>query len=239
MDQAFKTEAIVLTKRNWREQDLLFSFFTKDYGKVEVVVAGARKIKSKLVGPLSSLGICEIVFVKGKVVNKITHAYLVERWELKTVEEYYTLSAIKEIMVKSLPLGVPSALLWEVWQWFQVEVNKNNDVNFNKLLINLFIIKILFVLGYDFKTDMCVKCGQEIKQVRRFSFNDKGFVCKNCHGGEMNISQKCFLITKKIQKEYLLQQISLDKTSNNELFVFLKKYLRYFLEAEVKSLELL
>ena len=239
MDKAFKTEAIVLTKRNWREQDLLFSFFTKEYGKVEAVVVGARKIKSKLVGPLSSLGICEIVFVKGKAVNKITHAYIVDRWELKTVEEYYALSAIKEIVVKFLPLGVPSFLLWEVLQWFHSEVNKSNDVNVNKLLVNLFIIKVLFVLGYDFKTDFCVQCGQELKQVRRFSFSNKGFVCSNCRGGEINVSQRCFEITKKIQHEDLLQCISLGKNSNNELFLFLKRYLRYYLEAEVKSLELL
>mgnify|MGYP003994390945 CR=1 FL=1 len=71
MEKTFKTKAIVLQKKNWRENDLLFSLYTKDFGRVEAVAVGARRVKSKLVGHLSGLGQVEVMFARGKRFNKV------------------------------------------------------------------------------------------------------------------------------------------------------------------------
>ncbi|KKQ79564.1 MAG: repair protein RecO protein [Parcubacteria group bacterium GW2011_GWC2_38_7] len=239
MDKAFKTEAIVLTKKNWRENDLLFSFYTETFGKIEAVVTGARRSKSKLVGPLSSVGLLEIIFVKGRVQNKVTHTYLLSAWPFKTVEEFYFITAVREIITRFVQVGVPSKPLWKLLKWFSEKLTQSESNETKKLLLNIFMIRSLQLLGYDLKTDACVQCEQTINSVHRFSFNNKGFVCSNCHGGEMNISQIVFDNIKKIQDQDFIKKIILNKSANKELFVFLKKYLQYFLEREVKSLSLI
>ncbi|KKR08549.1 MAG: repair protein RecO protein [Parcubacteria group bacterium GW2011_GWC2_39_14] len=239
MDKAFKTEAIVLTKKNWRENDLLFSFYTKDFGKIEAVVTGARRSKSKLIGPLSSVGLIEILFVKGKVQNKITHTYLLSPWPFKTLEEFHFLLAVREIIARFVQVGVPSKPLWQLLKWFSEKLVASENNETKRLLLNIFMIRSLQILGYDLKTDNCVQCELPINSVRRFSFNHKGFVCTKCHGGDMNTSQKMFETIKKIQNQDFIKELSIDKSSNKELFIFLKKYLQYFLEREVRSLSLI
>lgn len=239
MDKAFKTEAIVLTKKNWRENDLLFSFYTRDFGKIDAVATGARKVLSKLVGPLSSVGLVEILFIKGKTQNKITHTYLLSSWTFKTIDEFYFLASVREILMRFIQPGVPSKTMWQLFMWFSEKLTQAKDRETKRLLLNVFMIRSLRILGYDLKTDVCVQCSEIIKNVRRFSFHHKGFVCTNCHGGEMDVSQKVFEIIKKIQNQDFIKELSLDKTSNKELFLFLKKYLQYFLEREVHCLSLI
>jgi len=239
MDKAFKTEAMVLTKRNWRENDLLFSFYTKDFGKIEAVVTGARKSTSKLVGPLSSLGVVEIIFVKGKIQNKITHTYLLQTWPVTSLETHYCLSVVREIMTRFVQPDVISKSLWKLFVWFIPSLSSQTDKESQRLLLNIFLIRFLKILGYDFKTDECVQCQKEIEEAKRYSFHHKGFICVNCSGGEMKVSQKVFLTIKKIQEQTYIKEIVLDKISNKELFSFLRKYLQYFLEREVRSLSLI
>ena len=64
MEKLQKTKAIVLSTKEWREDDLLFSFLTEDFGRIQAIATGSKKITSKLVGHLSTPGIVELIFVK-------------------------------------------------------------------------------------------------------------------------------------------------------------------------------
>ena len=46
----FRTQAIVLSRRDFGESDRLLKLFTPDYGKISAVAKGARKPKSKVGG---------------------------------------------------------------------------------------------------------------------------------------------------------------------------------------------
>ena len=97
------------------------------------------------------------------------------------------------------------------------------------------MLKILLILGYDLRTNTCVKCKKEINNVRRFSFASHGFVCTDCRGGEINVTQKNFELIKIIQNRNKLQQLKIAPTDNDALFIFLRRYLMYFLEKEIVS----
>jgi len=53
MDKAIKTLGIVLKRKDWKASDFLFSIYTKDFGRINLVAVGTKKINSKLNGHLS------------------------------------------------------------------------------------------------------------------------------------------------------------------------------------------
>jgi len=59
----YTTEAVILKKRDYGEADRVFSFFTKDFGRMEIKAQGVRYLKSKLRYNLSGLSFLRIAFV--------------------------------------------------------------------------------------------------------------------------------------------------------------------------------
>ena len=60
MSEIIKTEAIVLSKLDYRDTSKIANLFTEDFGKISVIIKGARSPKSKtgkIVDPLNHIRI--------------------------------------------------------------------------------------------------------------------------------------------------------------------------------------
>ena len=82
----YTTEAIILKRRDFGEADSLFSFFTKDFGRLEVRAQGVRHLKSKLRYHLSGLSFVKIAFVAASG----------DSWRLVDAEEIGVLKDTRE-----------------------------------------------------------------------------------------------------------------------------------------------
>jgi DNA repair protein RecO (recombination protein O) len=153
MENLCQTYAIILSKKNWREDDLLFSFFTKEFGRLDIVAIGARKLKSKLVGHLSSLGMIEINFVRGRSNNKLTHAYLIKHLPVEDTELYNFIHITREVVEKSFTSEEKNLPVWELVQWTEERLLESHDKNIKKIIINIFLIQVLKILGYTINPD--------------------------------------------------------------------------------------
>ncbi len=60
------TDAIVLRVWETGENDFMVSFFTKDFGKIVIIVRGAKKIQTKQGNLLHKFSIVKLVFIMGK-----------------------------------------------------------------------------------------------------------------------------------------------------------------------------
>lgn len=74
MKETFNTEVIVLNRRPFREVDSQLSVFSKDFGKMQLVARGGRKITSKMSSHLEPLSISRIMVVLGRQYNYIGSA---------------------------------------------------------------------------------------------------------------------------------------------------------------------
>lgn len=81
----YKTNGVILTKRDFGESDRLFSVFTKDFGRLELVAQGVRYLKSKLRYSLSGTSFLKIAFVPTSN----------EYWRLVDVNEFFVFSNIR------------------------------------------------------------------------------------------------------------------------------------------------
>ncbi|MBI5076914.1 DNA repair protein RecO [Candidatus Falkowbacteria bacterium] len=211
MTQIYKTKGIVLAKKPWREADLLFSIFTEDFGKIKVISAGVRKIKSKLSGQINTPGIVEILFASGRNFKKLTHACLDERFVVAAEPDFYFYAAVLELLDKSSPEDEKNRKIFALAVFTLKKIISENKLTVKKFWLNFFIIKLLSFCGYELKTieQAGEKNNQRLVQViRRISAGD----CQN---------------------------LRLRKDENQQLFCLLKNQVQFYLEREICGLNIL
>jgi len=76
----YKTEGIILKRKNFGEADKILTIFTKHYGKIKAIAKGIRKITSKKAGTLELFNHCKLVLVKGKDLDIITESQVINNF---------------------------------------------------------------------------------------------------------------------------------------------------------------
>lgn len=83
----FKTEGVILNKRNIFEADRLLSIYTRDFGKVKCIAKGARRPRSKKSGHIELGNWCKIFIAKGKNIDILTEVELKKAFGIKHFSE--------------------------------------------------------------------------------------------------------------------------------------------------------
>ena len=237
MMETYTTPAISLGRRPWRDNDLLINFYLPGRGKVELIARGAKKIKSKLAGHLEPLNFSNIMVVRGRQFDYVGSAVsgycfknIKDDWE-KIWAAGYVVRTVDELIKNSEPDGsdnIFSALLDFL---FLLERNK-----FNYLLgVNLFIFKILNLLGQQPEINHCLVCARMIApETIKFSFNRGGIICRPCYrrgeyrGEDLTLSREAVKVLRlaKQQPDMLKLiktpiKINIDQEINNLIKLFL------------------
>ena len=76
--RAYKTQCIILARKNVGETDRILSIFTNEYGKLRVIAKGIRRINSRRAPHLEIFSHVRLVIRQGKVIDGITEAETVE-----------------------------------------------------------------------------------------------------------------------------------------------------------------
>lgn len=103
--RTYKTEGIILKRRNSGEADRVLTIFTKHYGKIYAVARGVRRITSRRGGNVEIFTHVSVFLIEGKVTNILTeaetiHSFQELRKDLQSVGYAYT---ICELIDKLLP----------------------------------------------------------------------------------------------------------------------------------------
>lgn len=72
----YRTEAVVLNKADRQEADQLLVVYTKEFGRIEIVAKGIRKIASKLRSAIEFALVAEVEFIQGKSCKTLTDAVI-------------------------------------------------------------------------------------------------------------------------------------------------------------------
>jgi DNA repair protein RecO (recombination protein O) len=100
----YRTLGIFLKKEDWAEADQLFTVYTKDFGKLEILGKAIRKISSKLRSGAEIFYLSEIEFIQGKTHKTLTDAILIEKFEnlknnLNKLKVAYEISQVLDNLV--------------------------------------------------------------------------------------------------------------------------------------------
>lgn len=184
----YRTKSFILKKKDVGEADRLFTFFTKDFGKLELLARAERKITSKLRSGLELFYLSEVEFIQGKAYKTLTDAILIESFGnlRKSLKSVTIASQIAEVSNSLLKGQEPDEKLWQL---FKETFEKLNDVKIKtetrNLVYHYFLWNFLSLLGYQIEFYRCAFCDKKlIPEKIYFSFKKGGLICNNCSKAE-------------------------------------------------------
>jgi len=180
----YRTLGLVLKKENRGENDQLFTFYTKDFGKLEILGKAIRKISSKLRSGTDVFYLSEIEFIQGKAQKTLTDAVLVDKFknlrkDLKRLAVAYKISEVVDDLIKDQEKDE------KIWRLVSETFHKLD--NLTLLPVNYFLIYYYFlwnlfsVLGYQPEIYKCSFCQKKLEPNKiYFSIKERALFCSQC-----------------------------------------------------------
>lgn len=166
------------------EADRLFTVYTKDFGRLELLARSVRKIQSKLRAGLDVFYLSEIEFIQGKIHKTLTDAVLIDGFKnlRKDLVKLFIAGRITEVfngLVKGQELDEK---LWHLLsETFKVLDSRNLKPEACNLLYHYFIWNFLSLLGYRPDLYHCFLCRKRlIPEGIYFNLKEKSLVCGRC-----------------------------------------------------------
>src|SRR3989344_5515459 len=72
----FRTEGVILARRNFGEADRILTIYTKDYGKISAIAKGVKRPRSKKAGHVELGNWCKVFIARGKNLDILTEVEL-------------------------------------------------------------------------------------------------------------------------------------------------------------------
>lgn len=178
-----RTVAFVLKKIPHGEADYLFILFSKDYGKIEILGKGIRKISSKLKSQIDVLNFVEVEFVQGKFFNILTDAVLISKFKnsKNNLGKLKYLFKICELTESFIPFLEKEDDVFDLLKEVFERIEKQNIFQKITLLFISFFWKLLKFSGYGANFFNCLICSKKLKPNKNYwVFEKGGILCENC-----------------------------------------------------------
>ena len=134
MEASHNTKSIILSRQDFRENDVLVVFFNKERGVFSLIARGAKKKTSKLAGHIEPLNFVDLMIIRGRQYDYVGSVKNIETFpEIKNNLEKIKISIeILKIYKKLIKEGESENKL------FSLLYDSLLTVNSNKVNLNLF-----------------------------------------------------------------------------------------------------
>jgi len=204
-----RTKGFVLKENERGEADKVFLVFTEDFGQIEVLAKGVRKIKSKLRGNIPLFSISEIEFVQGSVYKTLTDASLIDDFESigKDLKKAEITSQIAETFTQLIKGEEKDLKIWSLLkETFETLNNSVLASTHRWLIFYYFLWRFFSILGYQPELYQCSFCREELRpEELYFSFRG-GALCPVCSQKQKEVIE-VNVNTIKILREILKRNL--------------------------------
>ncbi len=173
-------QGIVLTRIPFREYDEVISLITREYGRVDVIAKGIKKITSKLSAHLEPFSLVSFDLVQGKELVILTTASTVHVFSgirsdfIKRLEAEYAAHALYTL---TRPGNLEHGIFDLFFSWL-VAYDEAHVVSDGRFL-DWFMLHLMGVIGFAPAYIACIGCGSS-HLLSFWSFSGGGVVCGAC-----------------------------------------------------------
>ncbi|HLE76929.1 MAG TPA: DNA repair protein RecO [bacterium] len=171
----YKTEAIVIRRRNLGEADRIVTLMTRDQGKLGVVAKGARKPKSRFAGRLELFTHLRALLAVGRSLDVVSQVEVVDAFAgvREDLQRLGYASLLAEVTDRATADRHAAPELFGLLQ-SALGLIRDDDPERAGLW---FFARVLVLTGYAPVVDRCVVCGRRVVSPA-FSFALGGVVCE-------------------------------------------------------------
>ena len=231
MSEILKTEAIVLSKMDYGDTSNILSLYTKESGKLSVIIKGARSPKSKSGHIADPLNYVQIVIYKKDTrdIQILSSIDLVSHFpHLKEdIDKLKYSFAIIELVKKLTPEHETNLRLFNGLSRILLLIDSSKEKP--KILFGRFFLFFLKEIGYEVQLGKCASCQESNLSEENLGYNfDLGILCSNCSNKnrtDFKLSQELFnylLCLKRNESADIFSEFTLDKA-----IIFMERYLKF------------
>jgi DNA repair protein RecO (recombination protein O) len=236
-----KTEAIVLSRFNFRETSLIAYFFTRDHGKVSGLLKGIRAEPRKFASTVEPFSHNEIIFYRKRNSDLHLVSQCDARDNCEAIRQDITKTTMASFMMELISVVMPQEDKNE--EVFDLSANCLKELKSTitpERILTIFKIKMLALSGFKPHFDSCVSCGIRILGQSKFSLALGGLLCEKCcvkDPAARLIFRGTIATILHIEKNDLHANLKLGMNPQikKELDMILNAFLNYHLEKELKS----
>lgn len=144
---SYRTEGVILKRRNFNEADKILIVYTKHFGKISLIAKGVRKTTSKKGGHLELFNQVKISVAKGRNLDIVTEVEVIntfKKWR-KNLEKIAVAFQLCELVDK---LSADRAENKEVFDLLVNYLKNLSQINNYRLTIKNFELSLLQSLGF-------------------------------------------------------------------------------------------
>lgn len=193
--------AIILSRRDFREYDQMISMYTKERGKLELLARGVKKITSKNAPHCAGFSVVDIDMVKGKELDHLITAQEVESFGRIWTDVKKNLLAqyVVSLTEKLTHVGEKDERIYMLLVSWLTFVDGADTVG--EVLLDGCIVALLHCLGFTPVLDQCVVCGRD-SELNGFYFAGGGVVCTLCRVLKRQAGEAVVNFDEKIKKDF-------------------------------------
>lgn len=238
----YRTEAIVLKRRDYGEADRLLTVFTPDRGKLVLLAKGVRKTLSRKAGHVELLSHSVLLVARGRTWDLVSQAEAIEQFRglrdslLRTSYGYYVAELVDGFTQEHDAHPPMFALLRETLG--RLATLREEAL---PLAARFYDLHLLALAGYQPQLFTCVACQTALEPVTNyFSIVDGGVLCPRHGEGLVNaqpLPLPLFKALRFIQTREWEQvaQLNLGTGLHSEMERLLHDYIVHQLERNVRS----
>ncbi len=181
MTEYHRSKGFVIAKKDFREADQVFSVFTKDFGKIEILGKGIRKIKSKLRPGIDVFYFSEVEFIQARAHKTLTDANAFEKFkairnDLDKLRIAYRMGETADILIRGQE---KDDNIYDLLK--DCFVRLNNCKSQCELIYLYFFWNLASILGYGMDLHNCVLCNKRLlPETLHFEPENGGVACSDC-----------------------------------------------------------
>ncbi len=177
-------EGIVLSHRDFKDNDVILTILTKEEGTLSFVAKGIKKAKSK------NASACELFTYSRFFYNRNERATMQSLRTAERIQMYrHVYDSLQKQVIASLLCEVCNKIVLEesymVFDLLQQSLQHLDKEDNDFCVLAFFIAQLNEIVGVSPNVDGCVHCGNP--SVMAISIINGGFVCSDCYQQEKDI----------------------------------------------------
>ncbi len=239
MGEQIKTQAIVLNKVDFKDNDRVLTLFSAQNGKITASCKGVKKQNSKLRPSSEVFAFGTYILAESKGRYTVTGYDSIDSFfELRDDFDRLTLGVLfLKICEKSISQGESN------YELFSLLVNCLHKLREPSVapgfVASVFLLKYACIMGYQPEIVNCAKCSNN-SDLLFFSASAGGVLCKNCNDIEhIAITGGCLKYIQKICYGEFEDVFLFSPTEKQikELFLASSYYTAYFFDEKLKIMD--
>lgn len=239
----YRTEAVVLRRRDFGEADRLLTIYTPEHGKLRVIAKGVRRTKSRMAGHLEPFSLASLLIAQGRNLDIVTQAATIDPMRRLRSEEVRIAYAgyFADLLDALTPDGAENPRSFELLLLILRRLEAGADTF---VTARFFELTLLNVLGFRPELQQCVTCGRILEPVVNGFIAEGGTLCRSCHDADpqsLAISVNALKVLRLFSRGDLAvaDELWLGVDLRAEVERLLAIYLRNLLDRDLPSLAVL